>query len=169
MDILPKGCETYMKRVTWVKKAPEPLGPSLEKAVVEYKGFRPGLILPHGNTMKHSIPYTRTPAKTMEQIQTNMETMKPQHIYMKMLEETEIDKGPRDLNQIYNMKRYHNNKNAENSVKNFADQVQKVATMSITEPMIKTVNICQNNVTIIIYNDDQIKDIARFCAKVWDV
>ena len=166
MDILPQGCDSYMKRVTWVKRAPASMSPSLQKAIVEYKGSSPGLIQPHGNTIKHSIPYARTPAETMKNIKNDLDKIKPQHIYMNLMEETEIDKGPRDLNQIYNMKRYHNSKNEDSSVKNFADQVQTVATMSITEPMIKSVNICQNDLTIIIYNYHQIKDISRFCAKV---
>ena len=137
-----KADKTYKKRVTWVLHAPTTLKISKEHALLEYTGQFPGL-RPHGLSKKNNIDYVRTPASTMELISEKTKTKTSRAAYNDILTTVDICDAPKDIQQVYNRKHYDQKTHSKRTtnVKNLADQLQTISSMSLTEPMIKAVNI----------------------------
>ena len=92
----------YRKRVIWLEKTPDCLDSQVtEKSLVEYTADYPGLA-PHGNARILSVPYMRTSAKVIAQIDKNLYT--PKEVYKDKTESSEITMAPRDVQQIKNRK-----------------------------------------------------------------
>ena len=160
-----KASQSYKKRVTWVEQSAAPYEPLSKRAVVEYCGSFPGL-QPHGHA-KTAADYVRMPATTMDLIGQKVKTQKPLTVYNELLLANDIIDAPRNPQQIRS-KKYHDKKKTSPTLTtstNFADQMQQVIKMTETCETIQQVIYNKGSIpSVIMFSDDQITDIKRFCC-----
>jgi hypothetical protein len=160
-----KADDRYTKRVTWIEMERE-LPPLL---CVEYLGLYPGLI-PHGNSKRKAQAYKRTAGKFMQKIKENVKNQPPRHAYQDLILQAKDSTGrPRNSKQVRNQKYFDNRHREENRrqpLANVADHMVAIQNMAREgDSLVRKVIISSGNVpTIILYTDEQISDIRRFCC-----
>jgi len=137
------------------------------RSLHEYIGHYPGLSV-HGNN-KNNIEYVRSSDKVMKQIAEDVQHNQPRKVYNNLILENSITEAPRNLKQVRNVKHKNARQKRNNTnVNNFADHVQNLANMALTEnTFVRQVTFGDGKVpTAILYTDEQIEDIKRFCFKM---
>ena len=157
----------YKKRVTWIEKASSAVGVTcMGKAVVEYLGTFPSIISVHGNSKKGTgSEYVKTCATTKEKINDRIKNEPPRNVYCDMVLDDSMD-APRNLKQIQNFKQaqVRENKLPGTNRKNTADDVQTIMNMLNHHPFIQEIVQTKGKPPmVILYTDDQLKDIKKFC------
>ena len=159
----------YKKRVTWIEKVSSGLDiTSQGKAVVEYLGVFPLTTTMHGNSKKgSSSEYVRTCDTTKKNINDRITDAPPRKVYSDMVLEDSVN-APRNLKQVQNMKHTKANLQRGPSIhrKNTADDVQTIMNMMNDHPFIQEiVQIKGKPPMVILYTEDQLKDVRNFCVK----
>ncbi|KAK3095171.1 hypothetical protein FSP39_011012 [Pinctada imbricata] len=150
----------YRRRVSWLE--------GKDRALVEYIGKFPGREN-HGNRKNGSRDYIRTPAEVLQKIGQMSKNRNPANVFDEMLNMNESDMGvPRDIQQIRNKKCNEKKKDAniDCNTNNFADNIQQLQAMVLTNPFVHQVINCKSKVpSVVCYFPDQLTDIRRFCAR----
>ena len=100
---------------------------------------------------------------------SSLSTNQPRKVYNNLILENSITEAPQNRKQVRHVK--HKNagqKKINTNVNNFADHVQNLANMAMTEnTFVRQVTFGDGKVpTTILYTDEQIEDIKRFCFKM---
>ena len=153
--------EKFRKRCTWLRDGPPVL-------LIEYLGEFPQEVAPHGSSSKGTGEYVRSHPDVITEIKQKctLTKSKPKGIYKEMvLSGTSEYKKPRNLKQVQNASVREACNNSSSS-KNFADEIQSLSTMvTNNHPFVKTVIIDEGSTpSIILFTDEQIRDIRRFCG-----
>ncbi|MES9883125.1 MAG: hypothetical protein ABW185_19850 [Sedimenticola sp.] len=152
---------TYKKKVTWLGDGDSNL------AIVEYVGKFPGLG-PHGNSRQPEDEYLRTPDYVMDEMTDMLQSNKPKQVYNKLLHKYDVITRPTGLAQIHDKKKYISatNRNHTHAINNIADQIM-VLDNKVTQNHHFVRSIVRTNAKtpfIILYTDDQLRDIRNFCG-----
>ena len=138
-------------------------------AVAEYLGKFPGRDN-HGKSSKMSRDYVRTKPEIMDEIKEKTDHQSCFRVWQNVEGKLDIG-GPRDRKQVenakYNEKKRREREEGEEGKKgNFADQVLILLNMVKTESdFVRCVKVTSKKVpTCILYTEDQVKDIKRFCC-----
>lgn len=138
--------QQYERRVSWLSGG--------TNAIYEYKGVCPTL-KPHC--------YIRMHPKAMVQLKEKVKVNKPSDI---IYSAGNIFNGPRNRKQIYNAKARSKGGGEERlHSANFADEVAAVEELQHSLPFVRLIIRESKKVpSIILYNEEQITDIKRFCC-----
>ena len=165
---------TYRRRITWIGNIPATMTLSLNPvALIEYVGLFPGRSL-HGNT-KHpdkNEEYIRVSDKARSIIKEKVKTQNPKNVYdeLNIDAERSIHDLPRNLKQVQNFRYQEKKKERKNTHKtdnyhhNLADHVLNAESMVYTHPYVKAVTHLPSGPSVILYLDEQILDLKRFCC-----
>ena len=136
------------------------------KAVVEYIGEFPANVSMHGNSKKGSCSeYVRTSKATKLKIMDKVKSDQPRNVYCEMVLENSME-APRDLKQVQNFKQANAKEQRlpATNRKNTADDVQTLINMMNDNPYIQEiVQMKGKPPMVILYTDDQLKDLRNFC------
>ena len=155
-----KKDNSYKKRATRLGGQ----GPHI--AIVEYIGMFPGLCA-HGNSTTDN-EYVRLPPKVMTDITTLTGKMKPHQIFNQLSDKYDDFHQPSSIRQIrdkiYNVNKKERTVEGRND--NFADQIRHLENMvtdkdEFVRSVFRTGGQTQ---TIILFTDEQIKDIKTHCC-----
>jgi hypothetical protein len=101
---------------------------------------------------------------------SSLSTNQPRKVYNNLILENSITEAPQNLKQVRNVK--HKNvgqKRINTNVNKFADHVQNLANMAMTEnTFVRQVTFGDGKVpTTILYSDEQIEDIKNVSVLRW--
>ena len=153
----------YKRRISWVEPSDRPV------MIVEYLGKFPGR-QHHGNATKKSRPYSRTAPSVLANIAEMSQKNPPREVYERMNEQHKKEEDrPKDLkqvqNKVYNEKKKDNDGNSRSGGNNLADNLIYLHSILLNHKFLRHIYQDQNQVPIIIlYTDDQMRDITRFCC-----
>ncbi|XP_053656041.2 uncharacterized protein [Cherax quadricarinatus] len=153
-----KRDHSFQKRVTWLE--------GTDTAVWEYLGKFPTCVSYHGNTKNNFREYVRTDPKILSAIADKVHSKTPQQIYNDFLEEDSTN-APRDTKQIHSVKyKLLKASNTEGiNKKNHMAYAHPVLNMLNKNPFVQYVTSGSGNpLSVILYTEDQIEDIKRFCC-----
>ena len=154
----------YKRGVSWLDYSNE--------CLVEYIGKFSGLI-PHGNSVNNSNSYMRALPQLMEEIEKQVLLKPNKNVYDELLQKAEnAFEGPRNLRQIHNKKytaRHRLTDDGERKAhgKNSAYGYELLQVISITQydDFVRKIIHSKNNcASIILFTDQQIEDIPKFCV-----
>ena len=167
-----KADTTYKCRITWIASTDDTLSQSfdntLDIAVYEYVGKFPG-VMSHGNSRNpNARSYNRTKSSVFSAIGKHVKTSTPRETFNKLSAagDSEADR-PRNLKQVSDKKNYDKKKKKlpHTHQKNIADHFQHINNIVHTHPLVHDVIYSKDHVpSFILYTDEQIKDVKRFCA-----
>jgi len=140
-------------------------------ALIEYLGKFPEHFCSHGNS-KSGGEYVRSHPDVMERIQSACESgaTKPKAVYSHLIQaDNDVDK-PRDLKHVQNVSTKQHKTNADKlghiGKGNFADEMQILCSEVATNDFVQAVFITKGHApSVVLYNNDQMKDLKRFCGK----
>ena len=161
-----KADQEFTRRISWCPKATSSI------ALVEYKGKFPGH-LKHGNSGYSENAYIRTSKETMEKIDAAVSTTSSsRNLYDEMQESsTDLLQEPRNLKQLYNkkcnVKRHKSGSDISGKKvydQTFADELLELISMTQTHPFVQKIFHGKSSPpSIILFSDNQITDVKRFC------
>jgi hypothetical protein len=152
----------YRKRVTWLTDK----GLSSNCALAEYVGCFPGLG-PHGNAKCKTDEYLRTPDYVLEDLGEMVKSDKPKKVYDKMKSKYDEVTRPRSLKQVNDKKHAMLKKERPTALtKNVADQIKVLENKVSDNDKFVRCSVRSGGKTpcLILYTDDQIADIKKFCC-----
>ena len=151
-----KSNANYKRRVTWLEPSDRNL------ACVEYVGKYTGPEL-HGNAKYSKNPYTRTAPSIFDAIAKESQTSTN-----RALECSRERDRPKNLKQVQNMafnERKKDKSKSNSGGNNLADNIIYLHSTMHKHPFIRHIHHDQHHVPcIILYTDDQIRDVRRFCC-----
>ena len=165
------GPHPYKRRITWL----EDTHPSLPEipsdiAVIEYIGTFPprkqygGVKYPEKN-----VVFIRTKPSVTEKIKKDLKHLPPKGVEKKLNSETDDDLGKqRNYKQVKNFKYAVDKETRPDSapMKNIADHIVCVENMTQNHEFVRAVqHVKDSTPSVILYTDQQIVDIKRFCAR----
>ena len=148
----------FVKKVTWISTKPE-------VALYEYKGKNPDPV-PHKNTTTGNPgDYLRLREEVSDQMAAEIQNGKnSMGIYNDMVSEDAYT-APRNRKQVYNKKTLLRKENSIPLSSNFADQTQALEEHQKQNDFVQVIIKRPNKVVCaILYNEEQIEDIKRFCC-----
>ena len=152
----------YKRRVSWLDDSNE--------CLVKYIGKFSGL-MPHGNSVNNSNSYMRALPQLMEEIEKQILLKPNKSVYDELIQKAEnAFEGPRNLHQIHNKKytaRHRLTDDGERKPhgKNYGDELLQVISMAQYDDFVcKIIHSKNNCASIILFTDQQIEDIRRFCV-----
>jgi hypothetical protein len=166
-----KANTDYKNRITWISSAPDTHN-YLRKniAIIEYIGQFPGRQF-HGNvkTQEAKRVYTRTKPGVKEQAKNMIRYATAKNVYDELNDNSDLLSVPRNLKQMQNLKYEMNRKNKRPTedlyLKNLADHIINIENRVYQkDPFIRAVVHLHTGPSVLIYTDEQIQDIKRFCA-----
>jgi hypothetical protein len=154
------ACSSYKRRVSWLE------GDYDAVAVVEYTGVFPGHC-PHGNAIKCSADYMKTPTVIMKKIGKSTGFKTPKEVYANLLRDSSPSAAPRNSKQVRaKMASVRQAKQGnEYNRANFADEMITVLNMVRTDDFVQRV-IGDKGTTpqVILHFEAQMDMIASFCC-----
>jgi hypothetical protein len=158
----------YKKRITWIEKMSSQMNVACHgKAVAEYLGVFPLTTSMHGNSKKGSgSEYVRTSKSTRKEINDRVTNAPPRNVYCDMVLEDSID-APRNLKQVQNIKQTNARKQRapDANRKNNADDVQTIMNMMNDHNFIQEIVQTKGKPPmVILYTEEQVKDVKNFCV-----
>jgi len=158
-----KRCPTYTKRITMLSGSAVYL--------VEYVGAFPMDCSSHGHCKSEGTQYVRTQPEVLQTIQQQcLETKhKPKKIFETMTVNNSDDaQCPRNLKQVQNISVAVTEKLIHTKVRgtnNLADEMQTLCSFVADNEFVRSVTFTsQHAPCAILYTDDQVKDLKRFCG-----
>ena len=157
-----KRDEGYRRRVTWVDNLTNQWSKPL--AVIEYSGTYPQSSACHGNSAKDT-EYVRTKPSVIAAVDTNLKSRKRPHDVYSEVTADNPEKGPRNMQQVYNRKKKIKDQSASQPKRNLADDVQTVLSKVQEQKFVRSAVVAGNKPpTVIVYTDQQLADVKRFCT-----
>jgi hypothetical protein len=159
----------YKKRITWIEKMSSQMNVACHgKAVAEYLCVFPLTTSMHRNSKKGSgSEYIRTRESTRKEINDRVTNAPPRNIYCDMVLEDSID-APWNLKRVQNIKQTNAHKQRapdHANRKNNADDVQTIMNMMNNHPFIQEIVQTKGKPPmVILYTEEQIKDVKKFCV-----
>ena len=142
-----------------------------EIVVVEYLGQLPTTVSMHRNSKKgSSSKYVRTSESVKYKIKDRVKNEQPINVYTEMVLDNLVE-APRDLKQVQNVKHANTKQERGPSTnrKNTVDNVQTLTNMMNDHPYIQEVVQMKGKPPMtILYTDDQLQDVKKFCIGHWN-
>ena len=165
------GQMKYKRRVTWVEEDPSSIQyVPTSVAVVEYIGRFPPRKC-HGNTKKSEnvSEYIRTKISVKKKLKDALKRAGPTAVEREFNNKTQDEfEKQRNLKQLQNMKHDIVKKTNPSSFarKNAADHIMSIENMAQEHDFVRAVvHVKGIAPCVILYTEQQIKDIKRFCCK----
>ena len=139
-------------------------------ALYEYCGKFPETVEEHGNAKKCKREYVRTHPSVLETVKSECQKVgsKPRQVYERLTLDIDGDGAPRDLSQVQRIATTTNGDRPDSrpvGSRNLADDIQTIITAVHKHDFVREVHISSDDSPrILLYTDEQINDIARFCT-----
>ena len=136
-------------------------------AVAEYLGTFPGFAPHGGNRSERPRKYIRTKPLILDHVKHEALTQTPSEVMQKRVEMDAEVGGLQSKNQIENARYRGKRQHQETSTNkaNFADHILTLMNSTQTNEFVRDIHISNDKVPcVILYTDDQIQDIKRFCC-----
>jgi len=164
----PKADSKYRRRISWATlPANSDKHEQASLIIVEYQGTFPGKNV-HGNVQNAtSVPYVRTKVEAMEKVgELARNGQRPTDIYNVVANADDVY-GISSRHQISQKKRYDRLKSSGAAVStNFGDQILHIESLVGRSDFVRAVMHLGGRVpSIVLYTDQQIKDIRQFCIE----
>ncbi|XP_078689169.1 uncharacterized protein LOC144920713 [Branchiostoma floridae x Branchiostoma belcheri] len=158
---------SYTRRVSWLNRfGGSDIPQECRTALYEYTGTYPG-DKPHGNSKDQDSAYVRCRGETIEKIGAAARDVVPSVAFRTLKDQLPLEEQPTNKKQVSN-KRYLDAKKRRGAMlgsgHNVADHMQQLEGPD-GHPFARRIIRGDNNETVIIlYTDDQLEDLKRFCC-----
>ena len=158
-----KRCNSYTKRITMLSGS--------DAYLSEYVGTFPSYIASHGNCVSEGSQYVRTHPDVRSSITEHCVNtkLKPKQILTNMTLNAEDEIAcPRNLKQVQNVSTAVNAQlvsNKQRGTNNLADEILTLCSQIADNDFVRCVSFTSEHAPcVILYTDDQLNDIERFCG-----
>ena len=162
----------YSRRISWIASRPDDFSClNTNVSVVEYTGEFPGRGV-HGNVKNpaNGQPYMKAKPSLKKKAVNMIRHESAKNVYDELNQGEDLYEVPKNLKMLQNLKYNVNRKTKGKTegayLKNTADHLIYVENkVYCGDPFIRSVTHLNSGPSVLLYTDEQIQDVKRFCAR----